>query len=186
MKKLSFLLLLTAFLIGCNLDPCGTPENFIEKQSDFVNLVLEEKLDYTDEDWDLKNKELDQMVTECYEKLKPKMTSSQKRTVNKNNAKFAMAQVEKEVESLNLDELGEKLSELFDEDFEGSVNKVVLEVSEEFKDVFDEDFKDKIEEVFDEDFKNSVKDAIDDIGGSLKEVGEALKEAIDKIEVKEE
>lgn len=186
MKMLSFALFISFSLCAsCSIAPCGGVDKFLAKHEKFVNSIVDQKEDLTDEDWEELDTDFDDMNDNCYEALKPKMTKTQKRAYAKQNAKYAMLKVEHNMEEFdfNFDQLGETISNVFDEDFEDDMNDMVLEISDELEDVFDEDFQNKIKETFDEDFKETMKDAMGEIGEALKEAGEALKDALEDVDI---
>lgn len=177
-------------LIACSaLDPCQNKDLFIQKHKEYVEESVKNKSDYSDEEWELRDDELDKLVNECYKNVEEQMSKEEKKEFWITNSKYLALRMKKNsensleafsdlIKSISGDgtAVAEGMKEIFGDDLKGTLEDFEGDISE----IFDEDFKDKLEEVFDEDFRNDLKDAFENLGEKLKEMGEELKEIVEE------
>lgn len=172
------LLLFSLILVGFScqpLDPCSSPEAFVKAHTTFVTATIDKADDLSENEWKEKDEEFERLMEDCFESLEDDLSKNEKEEIVTNSAKYLAKRVHNSV-GFSLDGLAENIENIFDEDFEESIEKMGKDFGKsmegfgknmegfgkDMENIFDEDFKNKVEDIFDEDFKNKMDDLFDE------------------------
>lgn len=156
-RNIIALICLSLFLACQDADPCSTPESFVKAHTSFVNESIEMAPDYSNNDWKARDTEFEDLMDNCYDKLKDDLTGRQKETITTNSAKYVSKRVKNSL-NFSFEGIAQGLKGVFNDDFD----KGVEGIEADFKNLFDKDFEEKLSNVFDDDFKNKLEDLFDD------------------------
>lgn len=157
------------------LDPCSSPDAFVKAHTTFVTAAIDKADDLSENDWKEKDKEFERLMEDCFETLEDDLSKNEKEEIVTNSAKYLAKRVHNSI-GFSLDGFAENIENVFDEDFEESMEKLgkdfgksmegfgrnMEDFGKDMENIFDEDFKNKVEDIFDEDFKNKMEDLFDD------------------------
>lgn len=143
------------------LDPCSSPEAFVKSHTKFVEETITGADDLSENEWKEKDKAFEEMMDTCFEKLEDDLSKREKEEIATNSAKYLAKRVKNSV-GFSFENLADNLENVFNDDFEQSVERIGSEFGKNMEDLFDEDFQNKIEDIFDEDFKRKMEDLFDD------------------------
>ena len=160
-RSLTLFLLAIFSLQSCFLDPCFDKNSFLKHLEKTVDQSVENSDKWTEDQWKEKDKEIEKLMDECYEKFKDDLTKEERKTVFKESTKYLYHRQKDKfkefltfVDELNLEEEARKLVTLADEDL---------------KDIFNDVLKD--------DLAGFIDDAVDEIEKLARELKEAWQEA---------
>lgn len=191
MKYLLLLSIVAGFLMSCNVDPCQNKEALIKFHENFVEETVDNKDEYTEEEWATRDDEFERLTEDCFDNLKDEFTKTERKKFWKLNGEYFGLRIANKIEEGidigigsmeeltelfgdNAEDIVDKFEEVFDEDFKETMENF----GEDMKNIFDDDFKQKMEDIFDEDFKDDIKNAMKDLGEGLKEMGEEIEKAV--------
>ena len=159
MNKITVILILlcSISLNSCFLDPCNSKNSFLTHLEKTVDEAVENGKEMTEEQWINKDKELEKLMDECYEKFKNELTSEEKKIIFKKSAKYVYVRQKDKfkdlytiIEDMNLEEEAQKFIALADKE---------------------------LKEIFNDVLKEDVEGFIDDAVNELEKVAEELKKA---------
>jgi len=186
-----FILVLLIGTACGSFDPCQNKELFIKKHTAFIEKINKENEDLSDDEWKKTDEVFEELTNECYKNIEDQMSRDEKKDFWIRNSKYMALRLDDQagnsadilsslMESIGDDgsKIAEGLAEAFGEDFETTIE----EFGDDINEIFDEDFKQKIEDIFDEDFQNKLKKTFENLGESLKDLGDDIKEAVEEID----
>ena len=162
-----FFLLTILFIPSCILDPCYNKDSFLSNLEKTVEEVKKEAQDYSDAEWEKKDKELEKLMDECYEKFKDELTKEERKQVFRNSTQY--------VYQRQKDQFKEFISALEEVEWEKEAEQLITMADEEIKEIFNDVLKDDLESFLDE--------AVNELENLAKDLREAWEEA--KQEMKE-
>lgn len=151
------ILFLSISFTSCNSNPCGSKSSFIKNHVQFVENIVEQSSDLSEEDWTTKDAEFKKLVEECYSEHKAEFTESEKRDFWERNAKYYVQRVSKKVD---IAEISTEIKDFLNNDLKVSIKELESE----------------IKEVFDDELKDDLKETMEVLRESIKEIGDELKQ----------
>jgi hypothetical protein len=143
MKK-SLILLGIITIIGfqsCMLDKCYNKKSFLTHLEDTVDKSVEKSDEWTEEDWEKTDAELEKLMDECYEKFKKDLTRDERRKVLKESSRYIYHRQKEDfkdffavIEGMNLEEEAQRLVSMADEELKAIFNDVLKDDLETFID----------------------------------------------------
>ena len=176
LKTLLLLPLMMLLITACGpVDPCSSPEAFVKAHTTFVSETIDQADDLSENDWKEKDKEFEKLMDVCFEGLEDDLSKDEKEEIVTNSAKYLAKRVKNSV-GFSFDNLAANIENVFDEDFEKSMEKFGENIASDMEglgksmeglgrdmeNLFDKDFQDKVENIFDEDFKRKMEGLFDD------------------------
>ncbi len=148
---------------ACTIDPCLTKGQFLNAYNNFTDKVSDAHEDFSKQEWEEKDEEMDHFVDQCYQKYEDKLSDEEKKDFwikyfkykYDRHGRSVLRAIEADMREFGL-EIDEELDQLFDNP------------EEDLKDIFREVYGDDIEKALD-DFKRGIEDISEKIKAWLEE-----------------
>lgn len=196
---------LLAGITGC--DNVDSKEKYLDEYEAFIAEIKENKKSYSEDEWKQKDKEFQRFSKDLYEKYQDELGFFEQTRIAKYALSYATnrgtSALNNVLESGELDEAVNEISNIFDKEVQGDLEKAVNDLKEVWDDDLKEELGGKLEELKDkledEEFQKEMSDKMEELKAivedketqgklkdAMKELEEVLKDIEKKVEEKKE
>ena len=158
-KSILPLFFLAVVFSNCMVDECASKKLFVKNFDSFIEEVSENHKEYSEKDWEKKDEKLNKYMDECYEKHEEDLTDKEKKEFWAKTVRYYIKKYGFNFQKF-LDGEDNEITERFQEE----LNKLQDFSSEDFQEIFREVFKDDLSDLID-----NALEGLEDIGNQLKE-----------------